>query len=69
MRLDELKEALSANVQDKREWLDKKADDIVAEMVSKEVPSRVNQQVNSAQHSRSLPRTLNSLAVDHTGLW
>lgn len=45
MRLDELKEALSANVQDKREWLDKKADDIVAEMVSKEVPSRVNQQV------------------------
>ncbi|KAI0715855.1 hypothetical protein C8Q72DRAFT_891686 [Fomitopsis betulina] len=47
-RLDALKQALVTNVKDQREiWLDKKADELVAEIVSKEVPSRVNQQLTT----------------------
>ncbi|EPS93895.1 hypothetical protein FOMPIDRAFT_101378 [Fomitopsis schrenkii] len=46
-RVEELKKALSTNVKDQQELLNKKADELVAEFVGKEVPSRVEKELTA----------------------
>lgn len=59
-RVEELKKALSTNVKDQQELLNKKADELVAEFVGKEVPSRVEKEVIS--HPRSSPTVPQALS-------